>query len=89
MNEPGLYIYAAVSLACLGLGALVLFKKTHWLGKLAPREQTSQKEQKVIAGVLLFLGVLGSMTSYAVIVKGEPMYFLGVVFELVRAARGE
>ncbi|OIO56255.1 MAG: hypothetical protein COX57_09785 [Alphaproteobacteria bacterium CG_4_10_14_0_2_um_filter_63_37] len=84
-----MYIYAAASFVCLWLGALVVFSKTHWLGKYAPREQTSRKEQKVIGGVFLFLGVLGSMTSYAVFVKGEPMYFLGVVFEWVRVARGE
>jgi hypothetical protein len=38
---------------------------------------------------MVFLGVLGTLTSYAVFIRDEPMYFLGFVFELIRWMRVE
>jgi hypothetical protein len=89
MMDIKLYIYAFASLACLCLGGLALFRKTYWLGKYAPQEQNSPRDEKLIGGVMVFLGVLGTLTSYAVFIRDEPMYFLGFVFELIRWMRVE
>lgn len=83
MTDPRLYIYALASLCCLFLGGLFVFNRAHWLGKAGPRQAISSSERIVVGGVLVFVGILGSLTSYAVFVVGEPMYFLGLVFEWI------
>ena len=80
------YLLIVLSVGLVSAGVLILVGKGSLLrlpSIYGPCDGNfSRQQQWIVGGVLLFVGMLLSATTYSIVVRGNPYWFIDYVFQL-------